>query len=239
MSDALAHASYPRRNLKQLYCQSITYLCAIGALPTCPPNKICGDGDEHEPDADAPSSPAATTTARANATGSLSCCVPCAYKICNFDIALDYEFTKCIPNQRPEQCPRSSVLSYTNIQPDGDTMGYHRGMNVLTVGDGDFSFSLAIARLVIGGIGPNNDCHTSDGGMVVATSYENFNTLRKVYPDFEKTLDSLMCHGGNNVIVAYNVDATQLEKTLPEHLWRHSRLLNQKDVKFHRICWNL
>ena len=117
-------------------------------------------------------------------------------------------------------------------------MGYHRGMNVLTVGDGDFSFSLAVSRLVVGD-SDSNGCHTStNGGMVVATSYENSNTLRKVYPDFDTTLDSLACHGENSVIVAYNVDATRLDETLPEQLRQNSNK-NKEVVKFHRICWNL
>lgn len=225
--DASAHhAPYPRRNLDKLYCQSLTYLCAIGALPRRPNNNNNSSDVAVADDVDAPSVATAAAT-------TVTCCVPCAYKICNFDISLDSDFTKRIPNQRPEQCPRSHS-SYNAGDGETDsrdgTMGYHRGMNVLTVGDGDFTFSLAVARLVIGDT--NNDCHTTSRGMVVATSYENSDTLRKVYPDFDKTLDSLTCHGENIVTVAYNVDATRLDETLPEHLQRGR-------VKFHRICWNL
>ena len=221
--DNRADAPYPRRNIDNLYCQLSTYLCAIGALPRLK-NSRC----EAEP------------------------CVPCAYKICHFDICLDLEFTKRIPNQRPEQCPRSRVSSYSahgksNTKDDGggdsisrsQSMGYHRGMNVLTVGDGDFSFSLAVSRLVLGDCNSNGVGHTAtNGGMVVATSYENSNTLRNVYPNFDMTLDSLTCHGDNNVIVAYNVDATRLDETLPEQFRRNSNK-NNEAVKFHRICWNL
>lgn len=121
-----SRTAYPRRNIDQLHCPSITYLCAIGALPQ-PINNILAAGQEVTKP-----------------------CVPCAYKICNFDIALDTDFTKRIPNQRPEQCPRSSSsgasLGGGSYDLDG-TMGYRRGMNVLTVGDGDFTFSSAVLVL--------------------------------------------------------------------------------------------
>lgn len=220
------HAPYPRRNIDKLYCQSVTYLCAIGSRPRRS-NNTSGVADEQEQDAPSTAAAIATITR-------WPCCVPCAYKICNFDISLDSDFTKRIPNQRPEQCPRSHS-SYNDGDGETDsrdgTMGYHRGMSVLTVGDGDFSFSLAVARLVVGD-GNSSDRHPATRGMVVATSYENSNTLSKVYPDFDKTLASLTCHGESNVNVAYNVDATRLDETLPGHLQRGR-------VKFHRICWNL
>ncbi len=236
-------ASYPRRDIDNLYCQSLTYLCAIGALPRS--NNSSGEADEQ----DSTSTAAAAAGTAATTAGP---CVPCAYKICNFDVCLDAEFTKRIPNQRPERCHRSRFSSYaargqSNTKDDGGgdtvsrwgTMGYHRGMNVLTVGDGDFSFSLAVSRLVLGDSKSNGFGHTTTkGGMVVATSYENSNTLRNVYPDFDMTLDTLTCHGDNSVIVAYNVDATRLDETLPEQFRQNSNKYNEV-VKFHRICWNL
>ena len=60
-----AISSYPKRNLEKLYCPAITYLCAIGALPS---SNSCSSGGHHV--ASSKSKP----------------CVPCAYKICNFDI---------------------------------------------------------------------------------------------------------------------------------------------------------
>jgi len=123
-----------------------------------------------------------------------------------------------------------------NNNNNNDTMGYKRGMNVLTVGDGDFTFSLAVARLVLG----NNSSKKQkkkkkQKGMVIATSYEDYSTLCKVYPDFDNTLESLKSSGGRgeekNVIIGYNVDATRLNDTLPKHT-------SSNKVKFHRICWN-
>eukprot|EP00578_Thalassiosira_sp_NH16_P000937 CAMPEP_0181133600 /NCGR_PEP_ID=MMETSP1071-20121207/31614_1 /TAXON_ID=35127 /ORGANISM="Thalassiosira sp., Strain NH16" /LENGTH=391 /DNA_ID=CAMNT_0023220009 /DNA_START=1 /DNA_END=1177 /DNA_ORIENTATION=- len=154
-------------------------------------------------------------------------------------------FSKRVPNQRPEQCPRSfssralgsSDQKYINNYDLDGTMGYHRGMKVLTVGDGDFTFSTAVARLVIG---DGNSKTGSSDGMVVATSYEDSQTLHKVYPDFDDTLESLKSRGEGNVIIGYNVDATRLDQTLPQEVksLQHTFRKNKEGIKFHRVCWN-
>jgi 25S rRNA (uracil2634-N3)-methyltransferase len=137
-------------------------------------------------------------------------CVPCAYKIGTFDVALDSEFCKRIPNQRPELCPRARL-----DQPIHDTppLGYKTGMSVLTVGDGDFSFSLALARF---------------GCAVVATSYEPKDTVLKVYNSLNVVgnLAELENFGAS---IVYGVDGTNLERTLPNSVVRR---------KYHRIVWN-
>jgi 25S rRNA (uracil2634-N3)-methyltransferase len=138
-------------------------------------------------------------------------CVPCAYKIGLYDVALDAEFTKKVPNKRPEQCPRSS----SEASPDG-TMGYRQGMAALTVGDGDMSFSLALARI----LKPKDGSST-----VIATSYEDKETLLKTYPSFEDNVKELESLGAK---LFYNVDATRLSETL----------LPSTNMKFDRICWN-
>jgi hypothetical protein len=134
-------------------------------------------------------------------------CVPCAYKICCFDVALDHEFCRAVPNQRPEMCPRTS-----DIAGLPGTIGYIGGMKVLTVGDGDFTFSLAIARMV-------------SGSGLVATSYESRETLCSVYPGVEKTIAELMSLDAD---IRFNVDATRIRATLP----------SIKERSFHRIVWN-
>jgi 25S rRNA (uracil2634-N3)-methyltransferase len=162
-------------------------------------------------------------------------------------------------------------------------------MRVLCVGDGDFTFSLAISKVVLssstssGMDDARNDGGTGDvmhdivgggggsrykkggggGGMVVATSYEDAETLRSVYPDFDDTLRELTGRGGDiggadGVVVGYNVDATRLVETLPhraisKRMRRHRPLprnLNpsssksspdgndDEGTKYHRICWN-
>lgn len=146
-------------------------------------------------------------------------CIPCAYKIGCFDVALDHEFTRAVPNQRPEQCPRAK----SNEAQEG-TLGYRRGMNVLTIGDGDLSFSLAVARILF-----SKRNGESRNGRLIATSYESRATLERVYPNFRKTLSELECLGAQ---VFYQVDTTRLSDTLP--------ILNATEPKlqFHRIVWN-
>jgi hypothetical protein len=159
-------------------------------------------------------------------------CVPCAYKIGLFDVALDKELCKEVPNQRPEQCPRL-VASSKPATDDNDNedmtspdqvqnpMGYQPGMSVLTVGDGDFSFSLALARILFAG--------TNRPSVLVATSYESEETLRRVYPNFGETLEELHRLG---VTTLYQVDATRLDQTLSQESASLPKSL------FHRICWN-
>lgn len=134
-------------------------------------------------------------------------CIPCAYKVATFDVALDSEMCQKVPNQRPELCPRSQANRH---EPP---LSYVPPMTVLTVGDGDFSFSVALARF---------------GCTVVATSYESEETVRAVYQsvgvsEHLKELESL------NAKVFYNVDATRIEGTLPKSLPNRC---------FHRIIWN-
>ncbi|VEU42638.1 unnamed protein product [Pseudo-nitzschia multistriata] len=162
-------------------------------------------------------------------------CIPCAYKIGCFDVALDKEFCRRRPNQRPDQCPRSKVdyntAANNNTDTDDGVLGFRRGMSILTVGDGDFSFSLGIAQRLL-----QQKKFSSDGKdqktFIVATSYETEATLRKVYPDFDKTLRRLDELG---VIVAYSVDATRIFDTLS--VSAKGRIKTIKG-RFHRICWN-
>lgn len=197
---------------------------------------LAGDGDCHTPapvrDCDRLCCAAATLRC---AVGPPKGCVPCAYKIGAFDVALDATFCQKVPNQRPELCPRSNAAaandtssSSSNSSRHNRFLGYKAGMKVLTVGDGDFSFSLSLARF---------GCH------VTATSYETKETVFRVYhsvniADTLAEMESLAttttagngvaaCHDA--VAVAYGVDATNLKGTLP------SALVNSK---FQRIVWN-
>lgn len=140
-------------------------------------------------------------------------CIPCAYKIGTFDVALDVEFCRTVPNQRPEQCCRAS--STKNISSDDPPPLFGaKKLSVLTVGDGDFTYSLAIGRIVL-----------RNGGKLVATSYESKDTLLKVYPDITETIIELENLGAK---LYYQVDATNLKTSLP-----YSAML-----KFDRIVWN-
>ncbi|KAL3911262.1 MAG: hypothetical protein SGILL_007349 [Bacillariaceae sp.] len=169
-------------------------------------------------------------------------CIPCCYKVGNFDVARDKEFCRMCPNQRPEQCPRAKTARQTIVSlPDKNNastqsvMGIHRGMNILCVGDGDFSFSLGLARrLSSQGSAASSAAghHSSDKTTwIVATSYEKKSTLRNVYPDrFDETVLELEALG---VTIVYEVDATRIRETLipllPDSL---------KSRIFHRVFWN-
>ena len=169
-------------------------------------------------------------------------CVPCAYKIACFDVALDNEFTSVVPNQRPEQCPRSHIdknlmHNKKNSQMRFDSKekvyrgfhGYYHGMNVLTVGDGDFSFSLALARIL---------CPTKlkyNKGCIIVSSYESFSTLESIYPNINDTISELRSLGAK---VLFELDATRIQ----EHSYIQTHLSSTKTETsnhlFHRIIWN-
>ena len=155
-------------------------------------------------------------------------CIPCAYKICTFDVALDTAFTKMVPNTRPESCPRSSTTSTSERGLDG-TMGYQRGMSVLTVGDGDLTFSLAVARILFANPGKKASQQHRNSSRLVATSYESRETLLKVYPNIGETIQELASLGAT---VCYQVDATDIAGTLPEDV-----LKSTSSKRFHRITW--
>ena len=141
-------------------------------------------------------------------------CIPCAYKVATFDVALDFEICQKIPNRRPELCPRSQLKAIAISKNDCERpLGYRNGMSILTTGDGDFSFSLALARL---------------GCRVVATSFETAETVRSVY-DSVGVADHIAELETLGAMVFYNVDATNIERTLPRSL---------TDRTFQRIVWN-
>ena len=156
-------------------------------------------------------------------------CIPCAYKICTFDVALDTAFTKMVPNARPESCPRSSTTSAFEYGLDG-TMGYQRGMSVLTVGDGDLTFSLAVARILFANSGKIVSQQHRNSSRLVATSYESRETLLKVYPNIGGTIQELESLGAT---VCYQVDATDIAGTLSEDV-----LKSTSSKSFNRITWN-
>jgi 25S rRNA (uracil2634-N3)-methyltransferase len=154
-------------------------------------------------------------------------CVPCCYKIATMDVALDTEFCRIIPNQRPEVCPRQESLEqYYNTSPPSSSgpapaatnaavvLGFAKSMTVLTVGDGDLSYSVALTRI---------------GCTVVATCFESKKTLQDVYGG--STIDSniVEIQSATGGMVEFGVNALELSKTLPA---------SHTNVKFDRIIWN-
>lgn len=135
-------------------------------------------------------------------------CIVCAYKVACFDIALDKEFTKAWPNQRPETCPRLSrglpTDHPTTRMPSWTCL---RKGRVLTVGDGDFSFSVAVARQM-----------GNEAKNLTATSYESKSTLEQVYrpQTLQGYWDELKSYGAQ---IYFQVDATRLPVHLQETAW--------------------
>jgi 25S rRNA (uracil2634-N3)-methyltransferase len=169
-------------------------------------------------------------------------CIACAYKIGCFDVALDTEFCRRVPNVRPETCPRMMAMvqnAKNNAVTPKDTttttpreaattteenilngmLLYEPGMRVLTCGDGDLSFSLAVARLVGG---PN----------LFASSYETKETLLRVYDNMEQTFHELEELGAS---IWFQVDATKLCDVMPQLV---SSSAGSEMMMFDRIVWN-
>jgi 25S rRNA (uracil2634-N3)-methyltransferase len=114
----------------------------------------------------------------------LHSCIPCMYKI----FPLGHELLP--PNVRPELCPRSRTESFG----EGVYLPHHR---ILTLGDGDFSFSLSLCR----------GMNLRD--KLIATSYENNETITSIYPSAEGHIRSLIAERS---IVLHNIDARILHQ---------------------------
>lgn len=173
-------------------------------------------------------------------------CIPCAYKVACFDVALDRDFCQQIPNRRPEECPRANETKhdfpksdFLAIDATVEALGYaslssnKKPVKILTVGDGDFSFSLAIARRLLACAHKGNKQAASGRttSSLVATSYESREKLLQVYPDINATLTELSDRYG--ATICFQVDATRLRETLPSHI-----LQSTSEGLFDRIVWN-
>ena len=146
-------------------------------------------------------------------TSTLRCalagCVPCGAKV-----LVSTAVAASLPNARPETCLRLAATK-ANAARVASIGLYSCGQRILTVGDGDFSFSLALAR-ALGGAG------------LVATSYESLDTLARVYgTSCTDTLRELSVLGAR---VVHGVDAGELGTTLPPEA--------QPASGFDRIVWN-
>lgn len=141
---------------------------------------------------DASTPPLALYMGRAMLACARDGCVPCRHAV--FAAAGNV----AAANARPEACPRHGERSERGAKRLG-LYARARG-RLLTVGDGDFSFSLALARAF-------------GGETIVATSHETRESLVSIYgSSCEETLDELAELG---VAVAHGVDAGDLEATLP------------------------
>jgi 25S rRNA (uracil2634-N3)-methyltransferase len=129
-------------------------------------------------------------------------CIPCFYKL--FPTGKTSSDVKLPPNVRPELCPRSS---------GGDQAAplYSSKARMLTVGDGDLSFSRSLAQL-------------GYAEKLTATTHESLQSIRSTYPNADEILGSLRDSG---VTLFHEVDATNFEG--------HSAL---RERSFDVVIWN-
>ncbi|KDO30064.1 hypothetical protein SPRG_05255 [Saprolegnia parasitica CBS 223.65] len=129
----------------------------------------------------------------------LDLCRPCCYKV------IVHGGKDIVPNQRPELCPRfQSPAAKKASDDEGDdeptppapltnALIATDDKTVLTVGDGNFSFSLAMTK------------YLASGAQLTATSHESKDTVLETYPDSAEILRSLDEAGAR---VLHEVDAT-------------------------------
>ncbi|OWZ06198.1 hypothetical protein PHMEG_00021583 [Phytophthora megakarya] len=144
----------------------------------------------------------------------LTRCIACCYKI------VLHTRPGLLPNVRPEMCHRVAKAAEEQESPSTAASGRCIGLydaeqvkSILTVGDGNFSYSLALARA----LGPDA------GVKLVTTSHESKKTVLETYPDGEKILEEL--NAMPHVTVQHEVDATDAEQM---------KALGQ----FDRVIWN-
>ena len=176
-------------------------------------------------------------------------CVPCLYKMSPNGRLYDLTFP---PNQRPELCLRYAKKSDVSIDrndninkkkrkvasdssssippasPSSGTL-YSRGNHIMTVGDGDFSFSLSIAKQLLD-LKHTSTQGKSDSTRLVATSHESLASIMSTYTTSGEILHSLH-HDFVSCQVYHEVDATKLADTLPS-------TIAMKENAFDVICWN-
>ena len=143
-------------------------------------------------------------------------CVPCRAKVLRAAGAAE------VPNARPESCLRLVSPSKSPAVARAFVGIYRRGQKILTVGDGDFSFSLGLARVL-------------GGRHLLATSYESLTSLQQIYgSQCTETLRELASRGAH---IAHGVDASDLLGTLPPDCLPSGEALGNRRA-FDRIVWN-
>jgi|UniRef100_K3XBJ3 25S rRNA (uracil2634-N3)-methyltransferase len=157
-------------------------------------------------------------------------------RVCLYKIVL-YGRAGLLPMVRPELCPRiAAQAKATSAEEDEAEVGASSGESstariglydakqvkrILTVGDGNFSYSLALANAFRGLAG---DVSAEEKVELVATSHESKATILETYPDGERILNELNAML-SFVQVHHEIDATNKEQM-------------QALGKFDRVIWN-
>lgn len=134
----------------------------------------------------------------------LNQCIPCLYKL--------FPNGDNLPmNCRPELCPRSSSEVFASCI-------YNDKKRLLTVGDGDFSFSLSLARYHL-----NNKKRKN---AIICTSHESETSVLRTYTQSTGILSDLRLLGGK---VHHEVDGAELASTT---------VLTTYHNKIDAVIWN-
>lgn len=156
-------------------------------------------------------------------------------RVCCYKIVL-YGRPGLLPNVRPELCPRmpkpskdggdedekdekSPVPKETDSSVSIGLYDAKQMKRILTVGDGNFSYSLALVNAF-----KSVASDTKERVELVATSHESRDTIVETYPDGERILSELAAMP-SHVTVHHEIDATNAAQM-------------QALGKFDRVVWN-
>lgn len=147
-------------------------------------------------------------------------CIPCLYKLFPAGFVdlkqvveenLDENVSLCFPsNVRPETCPRSQSVAYCGLCTTNS--------KILTVGDGDLSFSTSLAKAFVQLSGT--------AANLTSTTHESLDSLRRVYNDALQNIEVLKSHDSR---VFHGVDATNFDV---------ATLAPDTEQPFDIIIWN-
>lgn len=149
-------------------------------------------------------------------------CIVCSYKLL---VRLPRSIRQqCAPNIRPELCKRivANQKSKQNLHSHSGCL-YPPSGNILVLGDGDLSFSLALCRRIA-------SCQSNTSPNIIATTYLTKNQLYQTYPlSASKNVKDLMKY----TKPIHGVDATILGTSKCQ-----LSLKGLAGRKYHRVIWN-
>ncbi len=152
----------------------------------------------------------ASTGGKKDESGSGTICIPCVYKLFPsgyLNFVGDNKKYKLPPNQRPETCHRTN----------GPYEGFYTvDQKILTVGDGDLSFSTSLSNHFM--------AIKESASNLTATTHESYASICSVYQGAKENAENLR---HSQARVFHEIDATQLDRT---------SVLS--DEKFDIVIWN-
>eukprot|EP00949_MAST-11_sp_MAST-11-sp1_P003741 g3741.t1 len=145
-------------------------------------------------------------------------CKVCAYKV--LALLPKHIRDECTPCPRPEQCLRRSSKRGARLAKVAVPRPFYAPeCSILILGDGDFSYSLGLARSL--------STSGSSKGVLISTCYLNAKELFQTYGSAKKNIQKLKKVRPDCKIL-HSVDATRLQE-------QGSPI---KGMRFDRIIWN-